>query len=306
MELKRLNNETVILPMLSLQELKQLHYEEELRYTQLILNASPFSETRQELLHDGYRFVHTVMAEIANKKGVSFSIGASPRIVNLVIRVVKRYQQAHKKETITFFEGGIGTGAIVKAIYELDNIFVKGCDVYLNPSKKLDVPTIVLDQNTIYNSLLQQADDSIDIFYWNDLLEHIAPDEVSEHLALIYKKIKNKGLFITITPNWHLRPWDVTGFVHPRGTEAKGFHFKEYTYQSLTNIKLATGFIKFQSPMFYNPFTNRYLLLSKNIALILHKFKYYLEPLAYLLPYALKRFFILGGAYDILFAEKVE
>ena len=45
------------------------------------------------------------------------------------------------------------------------------------------------------------------LVYWNDVFEHICPDEISDYLEKIYSLLVPGGSLVTITPNWLLRPF---------------------------------------------------------------------------------------------------
>ena len=55
------------------------------------------------------------------------------------------------------------------------------------------------------------------LVYWNDVFEHIPPDEIGDWLARIHAMLVPGGQLLTITPNWHVRPSDATvAFCPPR------------------------------------------------------------------------------------------
>ena len=77
------------------------------------------------------------------------------------------------------------------------------------------------------------------LIYWNDVLEHIPPDEVGEYVAHLHRLLAPGGMLVTITPNWLLRPSDVTGDFCPWRTEARGLHLKEYRLAEVTQTAAA-------------------------------------------------------------------
>ena len=88
------------------------------------------------------------------------------------------------------------------------------------------------------------------LIYWNDVLEHIPPDEVAEYVSHIYRILAPGGLLVTITPNWLLRPSDVTGDFCPWRTEARGLHLKEYRLAEVTQLLRQAGFRSVATPLF--------------------------------------------------------
>ena len=86
------------------------------------------------------------------------------------------------------------------------------------------------------------------LIYWNDVWEHIPPDEIGDWLRRIYAMLPPGGQLVTITPNWHMRPFDATALAYPPRTEAQGLHLKEYTLRN-RGIRDVAGFAKVATPM---------------------------------------------------------
>src|SRR5690606_33540830 len=86
------------------------------------------------------------------------------------------------------------------------------------------------------------------VVYWNDVFEHIPTDEIEDYLAVIRRLLKPGGKLVTITPNWHMRPSDVTVLFAPPRTQAIGFHLKEYTLGEVVGMLEAAGFRSVQVP----------------------------------------------------------
>jgi O-methyltransferase involved in polyketide biosynthesis len=88
------------------------------------------------------------------------------------------------------------------------------------------------------------------LIYWNDVFEHIPPDEIEEYVSHLYGLLAPGGSLVTITPHWLLRPSDVTRDFCPRRTEARGFHFKEYQLKEVTRLLKRAGFRRVATPLF--------------------------------------------------------
>ena len=58
------------------------------------------------------------------------------------------------------------------------------------------------------------------------------------------------SVLVTITPNWHMRPSDVTVKFCPPRTEAVGFHLKEYKLAEICELTHAAGFRAIRAPAF--------------------------------------------------------
>jgi len=82
---------------------------------------------------------------------------------------------------------------------------------------------------------------SIHIAYSNQLMEHLHPDDVIDHLENIYHALTQSGVYICITPNRLSGPYDISCFFDKIST---GFHLKEYTVSELEIIFKAVGFTK--------------------------------------------------------------
>lgn len=304
--LTRLTGEKIDIANLSIEDLNRTHYEEEVAYANEILKAQPFSQRRLLLAREGYKFITEIMKEVATKTGKKLHLGSRKIYSEIIIKVLNEYRQKDiqsNRKVIQFFEAGIGTGSILKELALLDNVNVSGCDIIIDFASSLP-DNVKVYEGAVYEVLSTLPDSSIDIFYWNDVFEHIAVDEINPLLEMIYSKLTHNGIIITITPNWHLRPTDITAKFHPQGTEAKGFHFKEYTYNEVTNLLESNGFKVISSPYIYNLFAKKYILNFNKIALLNHKIKRIIEPVAAILPFFLKRYLILGFAFSTSIAKK--
>jgi SAM-dependent methyltransferase len=87
------------------------------------------------------------------------------------------------------------------------------------------------------------------LVYWNDVFEHICPDEIGDYLSHIHHLLQPRGMLVTITPNWLLRPSDVTRVFCPPRTEARGLHFKEYRLGEVTKLLKRAGFHRVATPL---------------------------------------------------------
>lgn len=84
-------------------------------------------------------------------------------------------------------------------------------------------------------------ENSIDVAYSNQLMEHLHPDDAREQLQNIYKTLKPGGRYVCVTPNKVNGPWDISYCCE---AEARGFHLKEYSQRELSHLFRAVGFSK--------------------------------------------------------------
>ncbi len=92
-------------------------------------------------------------------------------------------------------------------------------------------------------SSIPVPDDSIDLAYSDQLMEHLHPDDAVEQLKNIYRALKPGGVYVCITPNRFSGPHDVSRYFDDVAT---GFHLKEYSAAELSSMFTAVGFSKLQ------------------------------------------------------------
>jgi SAM-dependent methyltransferase len=126
---------------------------------------------------------------------------------------------------------------------------------------------------------LRESDGQFDVVYWNDVFEHLPTDESLDYLHRIHQLLAPGGALVTVTPNWHTRPSDVTaGFLPPR-SEAQGFHLKEYTLREMTSLLTQAGFARVTTPLLVT--RRRNFLCSDGLL----RLKCLLEPSLEYLPF---------------------
>lgn len=87
-------------------------------------------------------------------------------------------------------------------------------------------------------------DESIDVVYSNQLMEHMHPDDAKEQLQDIFRVLKPGGCYVCITPNKVNGPWEISYYYDE---VAKGFHLKEYTMSELVSLFEYVGFRKYKA-----------------------------------------------------------
>lgn len=86
-------------------------------------------------------------------------------------------------------------------------------------------------------------ENSIDLAYSDQLMEHLHPDDAMDQLKNVYRALAPGGGYICITPNRLSGPHDVSQYFDDVAT---GFHLKEYTLTELLRIFRSVGFRRFQ------------------------------------------------------------
>ncbi|MDR2406486.1 MAG: class I SAM-dependent methyltransferase [Bacteroidales bacterium] len=285
-------SEQIDLSLLTINELDRLHFSEEVSTAEQMKSAPPFSEERYILLKKGWENVVRIADEKALKKGIVLrSFGSNEEEGLFIKKMIHKIRQQNKKKELTFYEMGVGRGFIVNFLLDENNLSIKGCDAVLEQHLK-DNPKFDFEESTIFNALSKIDDASIDIFYSNDVLEHICEDEISEYISLIYRKIADNGIIITITPNCSTGPHDVTRLFFPPGTKAKGFHFHEYSYYEVKKLFVSHGF-KISSCVVRFFFMRRYIICCKCIEWLIEILRFIVESFAlWIYPIRLRKMII--------------
>jgi SAM-dependent methyltransferase len=114
-------------------------------------------------------------------------------------------------------------------------------------------------------------ENSIDLAYSNQLVEHLHPEDFEEHLTSVYKVLKPNGKYICITPNRITGPNDISRFFTNKNV---GFHLQEYTNIEIRKLLIKQGYSKVSFFFFFRgkwkkmPYvfiktTEKFLLLFK-------------------------------------------
>lgn len=82
-------------------------------------------------------------------------------------------------------------------------------------------------------------DQSIDLAYSNQLIEHLHPDDAEAQIREVVRVLVPGGRYFVRTPSRLSGPHDVSVFY---SYQAQGFHLKEYDYRSLHRLLTGAGF----------------------------------------------------------------
>lgn len=88
------------------------------------------------------------------------------------------------------------------------------------------------------------AENSINIAYSNQLMEHLHPSDAFDQLQNIYKTLTAGGIYICLTPNRLTGPHDISKYFDKVST---GFHLKEYMLTELCALFRKVGFSRIRS-----------------------------------------------------------
>jgi len=284
------NDEQVDLSVLSIDELRKLHFEEECIFCEKILKLPPFSFERKELLTKGYDFAITVKEEIGRKQGESLtSHGASKKSIK-VLKKLLIDKLLKSKEPVVLYEAGVGNGYAISEVLscfnsdvESNKLKIKGCDIYMQPKMQSLISSnskLEISEGDIYNLIKILPDNCIDVFYADNVIEHFIPDEAEIIFSEIARILKPEGYLYMWIPNRYVGPRDVSGYFLPFGSKALGTHFMEMSFNDITTA-MNKNSIFHSHCVFFMPKTN--LIFSiKNEALI--KLKLSLESIFAKIP----------------------
>ncbi|MBK8805293.1 MAG: class I SAM-dependent methyltransferase [Bacteroidales bacterium] len=153
----------------------------------------------------------------------------------------------------TFVEIGAGDCSLSKAIAQ------KGFNTFaLDVSETISKSIENEKSNNNFNFIcfdgfnLPFEANSIDVFFSNQLLEHLHPDDVLEQTRNINSCLKSNGKYICITPNKLTGPHDISRFFTNKNV---GFHLKEYSAYNLHSLFRKSNFNKIK---FYSMILGKY------------------------------------------------
>ena len=84
-------------------------------------------------------------------------------------------------------------------------------------------------------------DNTVDVAYSNQLMEHLHPDDVLRQLREVYRALKRGGVYVCVTPNRLGGPYDIS---RNFDTVATGLHLKEYTVTESSDLFRCVGFAR--------------------------------------------------------------
>jgi 2-polyprenyl-3-methyl-5-hydroxy-6-metoxy-1,4-benzoquinol methylase len=272
------------LESLSLEALLALQGQQEPRFAKKIAASRKDSAEREQLIRTAYASVCAILDEQAKRRDVAgvFSMGMDPRYAELVLKLCRAQQCRGLKGGL--FELGCSAGSLLGQA-DRAGFRVGGLEVVPELLRRAKEQVSTRHHDNLFLGDFRRVDlsrqlQSFSVAYWNDVFEHIPTDEISDYLSRLYDLLEPGGLLVTITPNWHMRPSDVTMNFRPPRSEAEGFHLKEYTLGEVCRLLRGVGFTEIATPSFIS---RRRIYLYRLFGLT--GLKCILEPLLEYLPY---------------------
>ena len=242
------------LSRLNVSELLDLQWEQETAFADLIKKSRKGTAERTEIIQLAYATVCQILATISAKQGeADFVMGMDERYKQLVLEQLAELKEIGVNGGL--FELGFGSGTLLQAASE-SGFRVGGLEVaeqlYTNAKQLVpqeDHENLLLG-DFLDNDRIESLAGQFSLVYWNDVFEHIPVDEIEDYLAKIHQLLAPDGRLITITPNWYMRPMDVTADHLPVRSTAVGFHLKEYSLSEVCQLLSDAGFASVHTPFF--------------------------------------------------------
>lgn len=238
------------LARLSRPQLRNLQWREERAFADTIRNTPKGSRQRQVETARAYDTICTILHRAVDHAEGHLDMGYDRRYVQLVRDVLAR-QSRPASQAPRVFEVGFGSGTLLAGL-DAAGVDISGIEVSTAMHREARGRLAHLGDEKLYLGdflLAELPRSAFDVVFWNDVLEHVVTDEADDYLRKIHDMLRPGGALITITPNWHIRPSDVTCLYRPPRSEAVGFHMKEYTLREVTALLKRTGFSRVGTPL---------------------------------------------------------
>lgn len=142
---------------------------------------------------------------------------------------------------------GCGEGLFLMNIQKnLPHKTLMGVDVFI-PENLKNHPGIEFLASGIINF---QTVEKFEVAFSDNVIEHLAPLDLNNHLKSVYDSLLPGGKFILVMPNRLFGPMDITRIIDNSSSgkvEAKGGHLNESTYHEMVDALSKVGFGNFQT-----------------------------------------------------------
>ncbi len=278
-------------------ELLALQWQQEREFARQILAAPKGSSARARVTRQAYDSATQILARVQGSLDRPLDMGMHPRHGRLVVDLLRRQRQ--RGQAARFFEIGYGAGTLLKIVagagFPMAGIEVAAALRGQAVGQVGPEYAGCLHLGEFLQCQAPLADGPWSLVYWNDVFEHIPPDEIGDWLERIHTMLAPGGQLLTVTPNWHCRPSDVTGAICPPRTEPQGLHLKEYTLVEVSRLLRRAGFTRVATPLVVVP--RRVVFCGNGLI----GWKRLLEPSLEWLPFRLAKLLCrgLGLAYTL-------
>ncbi|MDO8668798.1 MAG: glycosyltransferase [Candidatus Buchananbacteria bacterium] len=212
------------------------HYELEKEYALKIL-ATPPGPARNKIIAQAYDEINSLVND--------YRAGGIRGHNNSTFKITKNL--VSKNDAILDY--GCGGGELVSLLNS------SGYNAY-----GYDVSEAMINQAKAKQKLaarfmsgdLNQIQDKYDLIVMDNVIEHIAPDEMKATLLKLKNILTDKGRLLVITPHRFSGPHDISGHFLKLGSRAQGLHLKEFNLRELVRQMKESGYSKVSGYLF-NP-----------------------------------------------------
>lgn len=215
---------------------KKRHYELEKKYAQAILNA-PSKEAREAITAQAYDEINALVNEYKDG-GIR---GHNNSTFRLITKLVAKNDRV--------LDYGCGGGELVKQLndngynaygFDVSNAMIETAKSQTNMDKKFMAGG------------LDKITDKYDLIVMDNVIEHIASDEIQEVLLKLKNILQDNGRLLIITPHRFSGPHDISGHFLKLGSKALGLHLNEFDLHQLASKVKECGY-KNVSGYLFNP-----------------------------------------------------
>jgi SAM-dependent methyltransferase len=164
-----------------------------------------------------------------------------PEQVRRAIQWQLQFVRRFLKPSHSFLEIGAGDCALALAVAKMV------AKVYaVDVSAKLTESIVRPDNFELRisdGSSVDVPDNSVDVAYSNQLMEHLHPDDALRQVREVYRTLKKGGVYVCVTPNRLGGPYDISRYFDK---VASGLHLKEYTVTDSSDLFRLVGFARVQ------------------------------------------------------------
>ncbi len=208
-------------------------YRVESYYAQQILSSPKNSIDRERLFQKGY-------SEITKILDTYNPGGGETHYTDLVVALIQK--RIDKGGHI--LDLGCASGNLVYELailgYEIEGIDVS--DELIQKAKD-KLGSISKSRSVSQSDVMSYTPQKIfDCVVMDNVIEHFHPDSVDDILQKCHAMLKDDGYVIILTPHRFSGPHDISKHFLPLGSEAKGFHLKEFSFTDLYKHLEQAGF----------------------------------------------------------------
>jgi SAM-dependent methyltransferase len=295
------DRDTSELEKLDIHSLNELHWRKERDFAKKIRTMNGRSRERSMLIKEGYSSVASILNAKNRKRGIENASAGFAKKHKYLLNAVLKMAKGGAAVRPVFLEVGFGSGRALSVARD-HGFYLYGIEVndahVESAAREYGEDHGCFFSGEVLDLDLDDLRSKVDVIYWNDVMEHIPPDEIPAISRVFHELLKPGGRLLTITPNWHNRPSDITRIFKPPRTEAEGFHLKEYKLSEVMDIFRTAGFESISAPLFAT--RNKAFFFGNGLVRLKSSCEYILE----ILPCAIARSLSSAFAMSISLAVK--